>query len=232
MYRMIERSVFVCVFSVVLAGSAGAQIQGADALSNIDDLASGSSMFRSFDNRFKGVVGTPTYLETYKRGLIQATSGKWFTNDSVNYDAYNDDLLVKRLGAEAIVSKGMVKQFVLLDKDSIRFVRKELPDGKITFVRVIVDDHVRLLAREIKLVSEPTNSGAYSSGRSHREFESKTIFLVETESGLAEIRTKKDLSTAFQSRQSEADAFIKKHKINIKKEQDMRDLVQYINKLS
>lgn len=226
--RIVVLSLVVSLYSL----NTFAQVQGADALSNISDLTSGSSMFRSFDNRFKGVVGTPLYLDVYKRGLIQSVSGKWFENDSVNYDAFNDDLLVKRLGAEAIVAKGMVTSFVLIDKDSIHFVRKEFPEGKPTFLRVIVDDHMKLLAREVKLISEPTNSGAYSSGRNHREFESKTVYIVESASGFTEIKTKKDVASIAPDRQSEVEAFIKKEKINIKKEQDLCNLVLYLNKIS
>jgi hypothetical protein len=212
-----------------LQGFSSAQIHGSDALTNINDLA-GGSMFRSFDNRFKGIKGTPALYAIYKKGLIQAASGKWFTNDSINYDAFNDDLLVKHKGLEAIVSKDFVKQFIIIDHDSLKFIKKELPGGEMSFVRMIVNYDIKLFAKESKVISEPRNTGAYSAGRSYSEFEIKKSFFLESKHfGIKEFKTKKDILTNFQSKQAEIDLFIKNNKINVKKEGDLILLVQYLN---
>src|SRR5688572_1011672 len=144
-----------------------AQAQDADAQSNLQNLASGNSMFRSFDNRYKGVVGSPTLLEQYVPGRINLVSGKVVDHPKMNYDLVSDELLVIRNSAEMVVSKEAVVSFTL---DSIEFKKVRLLSGE-TFAQILVSGNCQLLLKSEKEIKAPTNTGAYSPGNSYSELE-------------------------------------------------------------
>lgn len=212
--------------------SANAQLHGSDAMFNANDLASGGSMFRSFDNRFKGIEGVPVLFDKYQNGMVKLTSGKWYKIDSLNYDAHNDELLVKRDLNEIIISKKMVSDFTFLVKgDSIHFLKiKEVGNNnKEGYFRVSFHDKLMLLVKEHKAISSPTNTGAYSSGRVHSEFILKKRYFIRLEDGnLVEIKDKKSFVAIFKDQKPGIDTYIKKNKTNFKREADLIQLALFI----
>ncbi len=64
------RKIFQLFLVLLSASSTYAQLQGADSQANLSSLSGGGGMFRSFDNRVKGVEGSPLLFEKYLSGKI------------------------------------------------------------------------------------------------------------------------------------------------------------------
>jgi hypothetical protein len=221
----------------VLGGFAGfAQapqpMDGRDSNVNMRDMSSGG-MFRSFDNRFKGIQGYPTLFELYHPGQIIMVSGMKVDSDSVNLDVYNNDLLVKRNRIETIVNKTMVAGFSIETPQAIRYFTKLRDnDGTNSFYEVLAKGKINLFKRTVKTIKGPTKVDAYSNGNLYSEFEEKAkLFIQKTDGSLVEIKNKKNLIETFPDQEAFITKFIKENKTNIRKESDCVDLIKFVNTL-
>ena len=206
-----------------------AQSQDADAQSNLQNLASGSSMFRSFDNRYKGIVGSPTLLELYVPGRINFLSGQVVDYPKMNYDIVMGDLLVIRNGAEMVVNKESVISFTL---DSIEFRKQRLLVG-VEFVQVLVSGKSHLLMKTEKVVKAPTNTGAYSPGNTDGELDvEKKYFWQAPDGSVFEIKNKKTmLSEVKNSTGVDLKPFVKGHKLTVKNPLHLEQIFNHLNRL-
>src|SRR5687767_4377949 len=94
--------------------SYGQEMTLAEIQMNAKNMA-GGAMFQSFDNRFKGVKGNALMFEDYVFGKIYMSKQQIVRHDKINYDIYEDELLVMRDGKEFTVSMNMVTRFILVD---------------------------------------------------------------------------------------------------------------------
>jgi len=205
------------------------QAQDADAQSNLQNLASGNSMFRSFDNRYKGIVGSPTLLEQYVPGRINFLSGQVVDYPKMNYDIVMGELLVIRNGAEMVVNKGSVVSFTL---DSIEFRKQRLLTGE-EFVQVLVSGKSQLLMKTEKVVKAPTNTGAYSPGQTYSELDvEKKYFWQAPDGSVFEIKNKKTLlSDVKNSTGFDLEPFVKGHKLTVKDPLHLEQIFNHLNRL-
>jgi hypothetical protein len=206
-----------------------AQAQDAFAQSNLQNLASGSSMFRSFDNRYKGVLGFPTLLEQYAPGRITFVSGKVVDHPQVNYDVVSDELLVMRNGAEMVIDKQSVVSFIL---NSIEFKKVRLLSGE-TFAQTLISGKSQLFRKPEKVVKEPTNTGAYSSGNKYSELEAVDKYFWQAPDGsVFEIKSKKTLLSDIKNSSGvDLQQYVKDNKLNIKNPSHLEFIIKYLNGL-
>jgi hypothetical protein len=208
-----------------------AQVEGSDGFSNMESIGSGNSMFRSFDNRFKGIVGQPLLYEKYLPGRIYMTSGRVVDHPRVNFDAYTNDLLVKRDNAEVVVNKNMVKKFsILFDEDSVHFEKLQVM-GRADFYQPLAKGAFSLYQRTAKIIRGPTNTGAYSSGTNHSEFNAIVRYYWRDASGvLYEIKNKKAFVDDFKGKSKfNIEAYLKRNKTNFRDAEHLIKMFAAIN---
>ena len=207
------------------------QVEGQDAQGNVTDMASGS-MFRSFDNRFRGIEGFPTLYKSYCPGQITMITGKKVSYDSVNLDIYSNDLLVKRNNAESVFNRGLAKEFTMESEDegTITFIKLKGIDGSESFFRMLASGRVKLLKHSYKTIAGPTNSGAYSTGRTHSIFVEKSkVYVQKDNDEMFELKNKKILLAQFPEKENEISTFIKDQKVNLKDEFEAVQLIEFMN---
>jgi len=203
--------------------------QDAAAQSNLQNLASGNSMFQSYDNRYTGVVGFPTLLEQYAPGRINFVSGKVIDYPQVNYDIVSGELLVMRNRAEMVIDKQTVVSFIL---DSIEFKKVRLLSGE-TFAQILISGKNQLFRKPEKVVKGPTNTGAYSSGNKFSELEAVDRYFWQALDGsVFEIKNKKTLlSDVKNSSGVDLQPFVKDNKLNIKNPSHLGLIIEHLNGL-
>lgn len=224
------KSFFSGIF-MLLAFATRAQVDAADAQFNLNAMSSGSSMFRSYDNRFKGIEGNPFIFEEYQSGRILMKTGKIYFQDKINYDAYKNDIIVIHKGNELFLNKGIIKGFELfVGADTLTF-RKIVQGGNNDFfVQVLVDAPISLLKKTEKTIVAPTNTGAYSTGKLNSEFETKQkYYWLLKEGSLKEIKNKRDFLSQFSASDKELEVFMKKNKLDLKTEGDLLQIFSYLN---
>lgn len=209
---------------------ANSQIEGQDAQGNVIDLA-GGSMFRSFDNRFKGIEGYPTLFKFYSPGQITMTTGKKVSYDSVNIDIYSSDLLVKRDKSESVFNRKLVKEFTMETEEStMTFVKIKNNEGDDVYYQFLAGVKLKLFKHSYKIIAGPTHSGAYSSGRTNSIFvENSKVYIQQNDGAMIELKNKKTLFSQFPDKEAEISQFIKDRDISLKNEDEAVRLIEYIN---
>ena len=225
--------ILLSLLFVLIFANGYSQVEGQDAQGNVTDMASGS-MFRSFDNRFRGIEGFPTLYRSYSPGQITLITGKKVSYDSINLDIYSSDLLVKRNNAESVFNRALTKEFTMESEDegTMTFIKLKGIEGDESYFRLLASGRVKLLKHSYKTIAGPTNSGAYSTGRTHSIFVEKSKVYVQKDSGeMFELKNKKILLAQFPEKEDEIAQFIKDNKVNLKDEFEAVQLIEFINKI-
>ncbi|WP_254169539.1 hypothetical protein [Chryseosolibacter histidini] len=206
----------------------------AESQADLQALASGNAMFQSFDHRFKGVQGGITLLERYAPGKIRMSRGQLVSYDQVNYDAFNDELLVLRDSQETMVTATMVRYFVLsVNGDTAHFVRLAGPEGKMGyFQKMINGSKVGFYKKYYRELQQPDYKGAYSQGRDYAEFIARhKYFIHQKGKKLIEFKNRKTFLENFPEHEEKLETFIKQEKTDFKDEADLRKLFLYLNEI-
>lgn len=229
-WKVIKVSCFVFAFH--FGQLSFAQTEGYEAQRNMNFLMSGG-MWRSYDLRFKGIEGNPLLFNDFKPGTITLNGGQQYRLDSINLDIYSNELLVKRNGTDIVVMKTKVQEFRLVAiLDSLHFIKLKDKSGHESFYQLVYSDQYSLLRRPIKSISEQTNSGAYSNGRTYSRFIESEKFFLTGEDIILELRNKKELLSHFPKYKSELNLFIKKNSIGFKRQDQLVLLAKYISSLA
>jgi phosphorylcholine metabolism protein LicD len=193
----------------------------------------GGSLFRPFDNRFKGVEGYPTLVKAYLPGQITMTTGRKVNYDSVNLDIYNNDVLVKWNNIESVFDRGLVKEFSMdAEAATMIFIKLKNVEGKDSFYQLLAGGKVKLLKRSYKIIAGPTDSGPYSNGRTYSIFEEKSkIYVQKGNDEMFELKNKKSLFIQFPEKEDEISKFVKENQLNLKLENDAIRLVEFVNSI-
>ena len=78
-----------------------------------------NAVVRSYDNRYEGLKGSPMAFETYMSGVVETNGGKQHEYESINYEAYGDEIVVlNSKGNPEYLPKGMIKSFYLIPLDT------------------------------------------------------------------------------------------------------------------
>jgi hypothetical protein len=212
-----------------------AQSNAADNYFNLQSLSSGTSMFRSFDNRYKGMKGTPMLLENYVPGRIVMSSGMKVKHDKVNFDSYNNELMVIQNGIESVVSMALVSHFILEpnSNDTVFFEKAQDLDRKTRFFqRLYAGKNLSFVKKHFKELIEPNNTGAYSAGRAYAELVPEQTYFLKIGKELKPFKNKKTFLQQLPADRDSAEQFIKTQKVDFKNEQSVMRLVEFLDSQS
>jgi hypothetical protein len=205
-----------------------------EAQTNLNSVALGNNVYRAIDNRYKGVHGTMTIFENYLPGKIVMSKGQIVVHDKVNYDAYNDELIVIKKDQEVALATLMVNNFSLYSPscDTLDFVRLIDSKGKIGFFEMLFHgEQMSLVKKHKKILLEPSYKGAYSAGREYAEFinENKKFVLL-SDNQPKEFKNRKTLIEILPDKKDQIEKYCKQNKVDFKKEDDLLYLFVNLNK--
>lgn len=198
------------------------------------------AVVRDFDNRYEGVRGTPMLFESLKEAVIQFRDGNK-QKIPVNLDLYNREILIKQRNSN---------DMMYLDKKYITSVTFGDPSvgaaivyamfplaGKIDFFQTLVADTVGLYLRPRKILEKADfngqTAGAYNTGKRYDEFVDANTYFIRTRNGeMTEVKpTKAAVLKVFPQQEAVIEKYIKSNKLNLKDQQDLITVIQYINTL-
>jgi hypothetical protein len=224
-------SIACCVFTC--DSNLFAQSNAADNYFNLQSLGSGTSMFRSFDNRYKGMKGTPMLLENYVPGRIIMKSGMKVKHDKVNFDSYNNELMVIQNGIESVVSMALVSHFILEppSSDTVFFEKQQDVDGMTRFFqRLYAGKNLSFVKKHFKELIAPNNTGAYSAGRTYAELIPDQAYFLKIGEALKPFKNKRTFLQQLPENHESAEKFIKNEKVDFKNEQSVMRLVEFLDR--
>ncbi len=203
---------------------------------NIESLGdnSGTNAIRTFDDRYRGVRGTPFLFEDWTLGTLFLDDSTEVSNVKLNLDIANNRLYVRSND-----------QVVLLSKDRVRYIRfladfTLFTNSKVAglslegdpYIQVLEEGKNKLYAIRNKKYIEADYRGAYSSGQKYDEYrDADSEYVLAREDG--EVKTfklkKKDIFEIFPVSEADLKEIIKENDVNIKSEKGLTNLVIYHN---
>jgi len=148
----------------------------------------------------------------------------------VKYDILNQQLNVNIENVAMIAPNNVMSGFVFLGSNQkfICIEPKDWAKGK-TFFEVIEKGEYSLLIHHSAIKQKPNYNVALDTGsKSEKVIKKEAYYLMEMDK-VFEIPRKKKAAEKFFSKYSHAKKYLKDNKVNFKKTEDLKKLVQYLN---
>ncbi|MFC3562126.1 hypothetical protein [Pedobacter jamesrossensis] len=182
--------------------------------------------------KYTDVVGSPYLYDFWVKGKVTLKNGKKYSNDSLKYDVTDDKLIFKNDDGSLMHFADPVKEFELLNKDlSIsRFVNGLPPSNGFsaeTYYQVIAEGKIPLFKKTSKFITE---SKQYNSASATKLFNTTYSYYYLQNGNLIKISpNKKSIIALFGLKDEQLTEYIKKEKVDFKKDEDLNKLFTYFN---
>ena len=180
------------------------------------------------------IKGSPYLNDEFIRANVFTTSKTQFPDIPLRLNIYNNEIEFKNQeGNIAAIATPEIIEKITTDDYVLVYVpysfAKRVNRG---FFKLIVDGEVKLYARPNVEFKEAVPPAPYKEAESAQFIQKADSYYLRFGTEAAQlIANKKDLETLFPDHKKEVAAFIKKHKINHRKEDKLKELVVYYNSL-
>jgi len=231
MNKSILSFIFICTFSVnsvyaqSMIGSAVPSVQFADANGRLLP-ASGA-----------GINGTPYVFEQFGMGKVVFVNGMESVDSNLNYSYFDHKLYYTQKNGLYVVNQ-QAKAFVLnsVDKDNNKVSKQFMclfpsvdDNTPATFYEVLGGDYFQLLKYTNKRIKESVVYG----GAPNKEYVSDDLFYIYDKAAkkmlaLGSSHSFKAVKKVLPTYSAQMDALMNTNKLNLKKEEDMIQLLQQL----
>jgi len=183
-------------------------------------------------NAYSGVKGS-AYLEDFNKGVLYLINGLKVEGLNIALNAYQNNLEYKLDGGQFSYGPDRLTRFTYTSASGelVEFTSEyEIPTmKKKRFVQVIEKGKYTLLFHPYKIMTD--DPSATYGAQAAKVFQDEQDIFVAVEGKLFVLRNKeKSLKEAFGSDAEKAIAFIKSQKVNFKEMNELRALIQELNK--
>jgi len=231
MNKSILSFIFICTFSVnavyaqSMIGSAVPSVQFADANGRLLP-ASGA-----------GINGTPYVFEKFGMGKVIFVNGMESVDSNLNYSYFDHKLYYTQKNGLYVVNQ-QAKSFVLnsVDKDNNKVSKQFMclfpsvdDNTPATFYEVLGGDHFQLLKYTHKRIKESVVYG----GPPTKEYVSDDLFYIYDKAAkkmlaMGSALSLKSVKKTLPNYATQIDGYLNTNKLNLKKEEDMIQLLQQL----
>ena len=198
--------------------------------SAVEQLNVNSSNLTSVDLRSKKLVGSPYIDKAFQSGRIVGQE----TVYAFRYDAFKDEMEVELQGRAYYMPIPLYLKIEFLNSGKIYEVLKNAPGAETEkgfYLPFVVGDEISLYRKElVKFYEEvPAKLGFTKYEPPKLKRTKDTFFIVKDRTAYTVPKKKKELLQFFPGREKEVESFLKKQKINLKKEDDLVKLFNHFN---
>lgn len=182
----------------------------------------------------KDIKGSPYLNDEFIKGSIYTVSKTQYNDIPLRYNIYNDEIEFQTpdnkslaLDAPEIVEK------VTFGKYTMEYIPYEVSSKiKKGFFKIIDKGTASLYARPSVDYEAPKEPGPYKNAEPAKFIprEDRYYIRIGLEAAV-EAGNKKDIISIFSDHSNEIEKYIKKEKINVRKEEGLKSLVEYYNSL-
>ena len=182
----------------------------------------------------KDIQGSPYLNDEFINGSIYTVSKTQFTDIPLRYNIYNQEIEFKNpenkviaLGTPEVVEKVSFGEYTMV---YIPFsYNKKVQNG---FLKVLSEGKVSLYARPEIEFQKPKEPGAYREAEPAKFVPRDDRNFIRIGKDAAQmVVNKKEVIEVFPDHNDEIEAFIKQNKINVKKQGELKSVVEYYNSL-
>jgi hypothetical protein len=229
MKRGLLTTIFLCAM-----GIARAQLTGADANYNLQNAD--VSMFRSFDNRYEGIKGSPTVFDNFVRGRVKMKKGNNVAGQELNYDAVAGELITRSKVYNKIlaVRPDLIESFELISPDGDTLIFKRAAD-KGFCQQIYEGKKMNLYFRHVKQLSKANYGGGYNANaRNYDEFVDASEYMISLEGGRPEVikPARKTFEKIFPEKKDLISGYFKEHKPDLKNNRELAAFLAYLDQNS
>ena len=198
-------------------------------------LSDGAPGYKINEGRITDVEGTEYLNESFKKGEIYTSENDRFTGIPMRYNAYRGEIEVKMPDSTvwSLTRNGSIMQVNL--NDMVLVYRNFLSDDgeKSGYLSLIYKGKSLLFRRDYKVFMEGVPSNGIINEIPSKIVDRPKEFYIQTDAGNPKFfKTSKDLSELRGNQSQEIKLFIKREKINMKKEADLIKLITYYDKIN
>ncbi len=180
----------------------------------------------------KDIKGSPYLNKEFIKGNIITKDNIVYENVPLRYNIYNDDIEFEMSeGAYlAISNPKKMKEIHIGEEVFIYAIKRQKKGEQYGYYKLVEDGEIQMLSRFNIVFKEATNTTGYKAAEPpqfNRNANSHYIKIGTKEP--QQLSKKKEIEKVFGAKSKEILAFIKKEKLNIRKEQDLKELVQHLN---
>jgi hypothetical protein len=167
--------------------------QGVETQTNLSQLGATNDptqVVRMFDDRYKGIKGSPFYWENYVSGKIKFKEGKSYSVKSMNLNSLEDEVVVKTETDSKLIVLNK-KNVVSFDVDSLRcldsychFVKIDSEGVPVGYYALLVDKRIKVFCKLSKTILKADFKGAYSASQNYDTFVEEERFYFQNKQGL------------------------------------------------
>ena len=218
------------------------EIQGVDAQENLFQIggaAVSSGVVRKFDHRYEGIKGSPFYVGEWLRGSISLADGQKLDFVEMKYNAYEDELIIKKNSSQYYFPKDKIISFTLYEHQNginARFVLqhhyKHFDD--LQFYRIVSEGKTSILELTKVIFEKADFQGAYSNDKRYDEFKqyAELYYFNEVLPQPKKLkRTTKGISSLYAENSMEIKKFILDNGYNCRNEDDLLKILSYIQNI-
>ena len=212
---------------------------------NAQLLGSGSlpknNTIQTFDNRFKGIKGSPYLYDHWLKGTLVTTAGDIYQDIELKYQMVEEEILIKNLKGQLVrLTKEQVSEFYIHD-DAVTYAFMVFPipnsknQQKLMYCQIVTDGAVQILIRRRKYYV-PANRDNFSyNDQTYDEYKFKkdVVYLRKKEDKMPikYTRSRKALFQFLGSHEDELKDFIKANQLILADISDLMELINYFNEL-
>ncbi len=200
-------------------------------------------LVRKIDMRYEGLLGTPYFLPDWSEGMIEMNMGKNYTNVPLKFDAFSQNLLLRRPWSNndsIIVYPNQVIGFILKGSEGQDYYFKRYPQVQTAEVNlrdgyfmVLYEGKNALLKRVSKQFKKADFKDPYSNNVRYDSYNDDfSYYLLKPDKTLVKVKqSKKGLLDALSDKEASIKTFIDKEKLNLKTDDGLARVVQYYDTL-
>jgi hypothetical protein len=219
---------FYAVFAIVLgfAGNAFCQQTQPMVISNY----TGRQINMPWDQSIKG---NPYLNKDLENGKVVFMNNQYIEKVKLHYDVVNDKPVFQGENGNLMYFRDQVKEFTIPYKSNdttynavFRFIDYNKNDVKPdSYYEVLYDGSIVLFKRHMKQATERR----IDVSAVETYFKDQYAYYILRENSLRKISSKSTLVSALKTEGKDVDGFIKKNKINIKDDSDLRKVMEYVS---
>jgi len=228
---------YISLFVILMFSSAGLFAQSIYDVRNSVDFFELNNVARGEHKKMlteSDIEGSPYLNDEFIIGSIYTVSKTQYTDIPLRYNIYNDEIefetpqkTVAALGAPEMIEK------VVFGDYTMEYIPFELANKvKKGFFKLELSGKASIYARPEIQFEEAKEPAPYKEAQPARFNPKDDRYFIRIGLDAAQLcSSKKDVEVIFSDHQSEIENFIKKEKINIKKLEELKSLVEFYNSL-
>lgn len=196
-----------------------------------------SNILQSFSSGLTKLGGNRYWIKENAEGVIRfKNSDKSYLFCNTKYNIFNQDLEVMLGGLIRYIKNKDVKSFSLTYKGRQKFFinstfyplqEKKKKGG---YFEILENGEVQLLKKIVFEIKESNYNVALSVGEKNASIIQKSVYYLAKGSAIERVKGRKQVTKLFTTFGFDAKSAIKKYRFKVKKEADLKSLVQLCNK--